>query len=358
MLKIILLLILVLGIAAIPILNPKYQNFNSIKIPDVKQLDAPNFRPHRVSLENIFASDHNWMATLSAERVRTVIATGDVIPARTVNYQTVLRNDYKWPYEKTADFLRSADITFINLETPLIKNCLTTRDGMIFCGSNRQVEGLIYAGVDVASIANNHAGNYGVNGVNETSKHLLDNGILVSGVNGPVVKEVRGVKFAFLGYNDISKNQPGISNVDEEKIKQEIRLAKKAVDVVIVTFHWGAEYQSQPDKRQVELGRLAIDSGADLVIGNHPHWIQPVEIYRGKLITYAHGNFIFDQMWSEKTKQGVLGKYIFYDNSLIDVEYFPIYIKDFGQAMFLEKTEKQNILNEMKLQSEKLKVIK
>lgn len=158
-----------------------------------------------------------------------------------------------------------------------------------------------------------------------------------------------------MGYNDISKNQPGVSNVSEEKIKTEMVQAKKAADVVVVIFHWGVEYRDQPDERQKYLGHLAIDAGADLVIGNHPHWIQPVEIYQDKLITYAHGNLIFDQEWSQKTKEGVIGKYTFYDDKLIDVEYLPIYIENWGQPKFLEGESKDLILNKMKMESEKLK---
>jgi poly-gamma-glutamate synthesis protein (capsule biosynthesis protein) len=103
------------------------------------------------------------------------------------------------------------------------------------------------------------------------------------------------------------------------------------------------------------LGRFTIDSGADLVIGNHPHWIQPVEIYKGKLITYAHGNFVFDQEWSLKTKQGVIGKYTFYGKELADVEFFPVQIENYGQPYFLEEENAKVILDSMKAESEKLR---
>ena len=162
------------------------------------------------------------------------------------------------------------------------------------------------------------------------------------------------MKFAFLGYNDIGYNQDGISWPDEEKIRLDIIEAKKIADVIIVTYHWGVEYRSQPDERQRYLGHFTIDSGADLVIGNHPHWIQPIEIYKGKLITYAHGNFVFDQEWSLKTKQGVVGKYIFYDSQLIDVEFMPLQIENYGQPNFLTGNEKQEILDEMKMESLRL----
>ena len=294
-------------------------------------------------------------ATLPNDRKRVLIATGDIIPARVVNIQATKFNNFKWPYEETADILRAADIAFVNLETPLIKDCPLVNDGFKFCGSDKNIEGLLFSGVDVASLANNHAGNYGLDAINYTVSLLNNNGILATGLNGPVYKDVRGLKFAFLGYNDIGYKQEGISWTDEVKVRSDIAEAKKNADVVIVIFHWGVEYRDQPDNRQRYLGHFTIDAGADLVIGNHPHWIQPVEIYKGKLITYAHGNFVFDQEWSLKTKQGIVGKYTFYDNKLVDVEFLPILIENYGQPHFLTGDAKKGILESMKLQSEKLR---
>lgn len=311
-------------------------------------------KPSPLSLNRIFEENHSWVSTLPQDKIRTMIATGDVIPARSVNFQVLQHKDFKWPYLKTADVTKNADITFVNLETPLIGKCQPTQEGMIFCGNTRNVEGLVYAGINVASLANNHAGNHGIEGVEETVNLLNKNNILVTGIAGPAIKDVKGLKFAFLGYDDITKPQPGVSNVNEDKIKSEISEARKQADVVIVTFHWGVEYRDQPDDRQKYLGHLAIDSGADLVIGNHPHWIQPVEIYKGKLITYAHGNFVFDQEWSQKTKEGVIGKYTFYDNQLIDVEYLPVQINNYGQPYFIKDTQKKLILDHMKIESLKL----
>ena len=310
------------------------------------------------SVDSIFASEHSFVATLPAELITTLLATGDIIPARSVNYQTTRRNNFLWPFEKTAEFLRNADITFINFETPLTRQCPITVDGMIFCGDQRNVEGLVASGVDVASLANNHAGNHGEEGVLETVKLLRSNNIEVTGVSGPAYKTVNGTTFAFLGFNDITKPQPGVVNAEKELIKKQIQDARKKADVVIVTFHWGVEYRALPDDRQIELGHFTIDNGADLVIGNHPHWIQPIEFYKGKLITYAHGNFVFDQMWSEETKEGVVGKYTFYKDKLIDVEYFPIKIVDYGQPYFLEGEEKSRVLERMKSNSVRLHDLK
>lgn len=346
----------VLGIflSFFPLLQKTY--YTQLISPNAQNLQQQQqFVAKDPTIGTIFAKNHFWTATLAAQRKRTMIVTGDIVPVRSVNYQVVTRGDFTWPYQKTADVLRNADLTFINLETPLLTQCPVTTSGMVFCGDVRNVDGLVFAGVDLASLANNHAGNHGAQGVSETVQHLADKGIKTTGINGPTLMDIRGVRFAFLGYNDITKEQPGISNVDEKKIKQEIAEARKKADVVIVTMHWGVEYRAQPDARQKYLGHLAIDAGADLVIGNHPHWIQPIEFYKGKLITYAHGNFVFDQEWSVKTKQGVVGRYTFYDNKLVDVEYLPVFIQDYGQPHFLEGSDKQGILDEMKKQSEILR---
>lgn len=340
--------------------------FNFIK-PSISKLPAlPRFqlaqKPTPIekypypNLESIFSDNHNTAKNLDPNKKIVLIATGDVIPARSVNYQTTARNNFKWPFERVADIIKDADITFINLETPLLDNCPVTQQGMIFCGSSKHLDGLAFAGVDIASLANNHAGNWGEIGVEETVEHLTNAGIQATGHSNqpPANKTIKGTRFTFLGFNDITKPQPGINNVDDQKVCGDIKAARKNADVVLVTFHWGAEYRGQPDERQKQLGHLAIDCGADLIIGNHPHWIQPVEIYQGKLITYAHGNFIFDQEWSEKTKLGVVGKYTFQGKNLVDIEYLPVKIIDYGQPYFLQGEEKQRILEEMKQESLRL----
>ncbi|EKD67007.1 MAG: hypothetical protein ACD_48C00640G0003, partial [uncultured bacterium] len=102
---------------------------------------------------------------------------------------------------------------------------------------------------------------------------------------------------------------------------------------------WGEEYTATPSARQKELAHFIIDSGADLILGNHPHWIQPPEVYSGKYIMYAHGNTIFDQMWSEETKIGVIGKYTFSGMRLVDVEFIPTYIQDYGQPTLVNSLQ-------------------
>jgi len=278
----------------------------------------------------------------------TIIATGDVIPARSVNAKLVQLNDFNYEFEKTASFLKKADAVFINLESPLIPNCKPTIEGMIFCGDTRDVQGLTYAGITVASIANNHAGNYGIDGINSTLNLLNQNHIYTTGNGSAAIITIRDKKFGFLGYNDIGHEEPGIAWANTEQVQKDVQALKNRVNFVIVTFHWGAEYTLTPDSTQIDLAHAAIDAGADLIIGNHPHWVQGIEQYKGKFITYAHGNFVFDQMWSQETREGVLGKYTFSKNGLIDVKFYPIIIDNYAQPRFANEDEANAILNRMK----------
>jgi len=328
----------------------------STEVPDVKGEIITVSMP-KVSLESMFSSIGDRASdSLSDEDVIELFVTGDVNLARTVNFQIHKYDDVNWPYAKLSDEIKRADLLFINLETPLIEDCQLTNTGMKFCGDKKDAEGLAFIGVDIASIANNHADNYGKDGVDDTMKALTDNNILVTGVDGVVYKTVKNTKFAFLGYNDVeTEYNRDVSTVEDEKMKRGIKDAKNNSDIVVVMFHWGYEYHTQPNDRQKYLAHLAIDNGADLVVGNHPHWIQPVEVYKDKVIMYSHGNFIFDQEWSKKTKQGIVGKYVFYNKKLVDVEFLPVLIENYGQARFMEGKDKEDILNELEKESVKLK---
>lgn len=304
-------------------------------------------KPPPLTLEQIFQENHEWVATLSAEKTTTLLATGDVMLGRAVNFKTSRSQNLIWPFEKTAETLKKANFTFINLESPLVENCPLTTGGMRFCADPKNIFGLKFAGIDVANLANNHISNYGSEGIKTTLSSLNKVNILATGISGPVFKEKKGGRFAFLGYNDTGASLPLITYANKNKISQELNDAKTKADVVVVAFHWGIEYTSQPTKRQQELAHWAIDSGANLVIGHHPHWIQPVEIYKGGVILYSLGNFIFDQAWSKKTKQGIVGRFAFFENQLIDVELLPIEMDNSGQPSFMTTDQKTKILEEI-----------
>ena len=262
-----------------------------------------------------------------------LIFTGDVMLGRSVNKNIVEHADPAWPFIYVADRLRSADITYINLEGPLVASCPVVDTGMVFCGSTDNVAGLVSAGVDIASLANNHATNYGSDGLSSTITTLSANGISPVGVGAPVKLTRHGQNFTFLSFNDIGP-YPGIDNVDETTLPVTIQNAKVAGQTLIVTFHWGHEYQANPSQRQVRLAHAAIDAGADLVVGAHPHWVQTHELYQGKPIYYSLGNFIFDQEWSAETKRGLVVEFSYLNGELLKTEEFSVLIENYGQPHF------------------------
>lgn len=309
----------------------------------------------KLGLEEIFAKTEPDLSKLDQTKIIKLIATGDVIPARGANWPAVQKNNFHYNWEKTADYLKTGDITLINLEAPLMKSCQLASSGFTFCGNSRQVEGMVFAGVDVANITNNHIGNFGSSGISETKKLLDDNQILWSGFSNLAIKNIKGKKFGFLGYNNV-----GVK-LDRAAVAKEISNAKPKVDVLIVSIHWGKEYESLPmtdgniaPDNPVEIGHLMIDSGADLIIGNHPHWVQGVELYKQGYIAYAHGNFIFDQTWSEETQEGAVGEYIFYEGKLISVKYKPIVVDKSYQPVFVDGGRAAKILKRMQDSSNQL----
>lgn len=285
----------------------------------------------------------------------TLIFTGDVIPARSVNSQMVQRNNFKYPFEETASFLQNADLTIINLEAPLVKNCPVTDTGMIFCGDPRFIEGLDYAGIDIASLANNHASNWGKEGIDQTVALLNQNNIATTGINNIVYKEVKGTKFSFIAFNGVSPfDSPYISKIEKSDIENKVKEAKSNSDFIIVLYHWGKEYSFLPVSdasiapfNPVEIGRFTIDMGADLVVGNHPHVIQGYEIYKEKPIFYALGNFVFDQMWSSETRIGVLLKIDLLGNKITSFSFYPVRIDNYAQPKFIEGEEKEAVLENL-----------
>jgi poly-gamma-glutamate capsule biosynthesis protein CapA/YwtB (metallophosphatase superfamily) len=260
--------------------------------------------------------------------------TGDNILARSVNYLTVKNNDFIWAYKNIAEDLKDADLTVINLESPLLKNCPLTNEGFIFCGDFRNTIGLSHAGIDIVGMANNHAGNYGKEGLSETIQHLDNAGILSSGVEERQIayKKIDDTQFAFLAFNSIYYEGSGVLNAQEDLIKNLLKEAKAKSDFIVVQMHWGTEYTRSPNEYQKRIGRFLIDNGADIVVGNHPHWIQDYEIYNGKYIFYALGNFIFDQEWSQETKEGVIVSITIQNKKVKDINFTPIEIRDYGQV--------------------------
>lgn len=315
-------------------------------VSNLKSEMAENvYTPVPVTYESMRGEDHSWVATISAQKTFSLLVTGDVLLARSINSRAVARNDFTYPFENVREMTSNADVTLVNMETPLIQKCPMDNPNTVFCGDTRAAAGLVYAGVDVVGLANNHSYDFGKSGFDETVKILEENKLVPSYPGRIAYVPVKGKTLAVISYNDIWSRNPEFSRIDETKLKEDIKEAKEKADVVVVFLHWGNEYTVTPTERQIRIGHMAVDTGADLVAGNHPHWVQPVEIYKDKLIVYSHGNFVFDQYWSVPTTWGVTGKYVFYDNHLIDAQFTSVKMNNDGKTSITSDKDTMSKLN-------------
>lgn len=278
------------------------------------------------------------------EKENVLVFGGDIMLSRTVNSKMVKYGNYSWPFLEIANIFREADLAIANLESPFLKNSNyhVPSGSFSFKADPQSVSGLVLAGFDVLSLANNHILNQGKKGVEDTKEILSENKISFSGLteNNVLIKESKGVKFSFLSYT-YNNDSKLIANLgDLNKLQEDIAIAKQNSDFVIVMMHAGTEYVLKPNKQQQDFAHAAIDYGADLVIGHHPHWPQVVENYQNKTIIYSLGNLIFDQMWSEETSSGILARIFFKETQITRIEYIPITIKDYGQAQLMPEGEK------------------
>lgn len=319
------------------------------------------FWPYRILTESHMQSfndkEYNHLVADKNVEVKAItprnvlIFGGDIMLSRTVNTKMEKYDNYNWPLEKIAPLFSEADLAIANLESPFLftNNYQVLTGSFSFKANPKSVSTLILSGFDVLSLANNHILNQGQKGLSDTYKVLDDAGINYVGSreHNLVIRESKGTKFAFLSYTyDESKLIASIN----DSIEPDIKTAKEQSDVVIVLMHAGTEYTRKPNQSQINFAHQAIDSGADLVVGTHPHWPQTTETYQGKTIIYSLGNLVFDQMWSQETSQGLVVKVYFDGKEQSNIEYLPISIKDYGQAVLMpDGMEKDNLLKSLEL---------
>ncbi|MEA1929333.1 MAG: CapA family protein [Patescibacteria group bacterium] len=259
-----------------------------------------------------------------------LIFVGDMMLDRGVAGQVRARGgDYGWLFEEVGD-LAMADLSFGNLEGP-VSNKGKDRGGRYsFRMEPAALDAIKGAGFDVLSVANNHAGDWGAVAFVDTLERLRKLGLVATGggfdyqdATSVKVLERGGYKLGFLSATDVGPkwlaagdDRPGIILASDPSLADLIGQAAREVDVLVVSFHFGEEYQTEPSLRQRELARLAIDRGAKIVIGHHPHVTQGLEYYRNGLIAYSLGNFIFDQNFSEETMRGLV-LYVSLDNGVV-----------------------------------------
>lgn len=250
-----------------------------------------------------------------ADAVVTLAAVGDVMLARTVGEAMAVFGAAS-PFAALAPELRSADLTFANLEMALTERGEPQPKDFVFRAPPPYADGLVAAGIDIVSLANNHILDYGPEGLADTLAALAERGVATTGAgldvaaaSMPHTIEVRGLRIAVLAFatfRDDSASgfpartfeatavRPGIAWAEPGAVVAGVGQAAATHDIVIVSMHWGDEYRDAVSDEQRALGRAAIDAGATLVLGHGPHVTQGWERYGSGLIVYSLGNFVFD----------------------------------------------------------------
>jgi poly-gamma-glutamate synthesis protein (capsule biosynthesis protein) len=254
----------------------------------------------------------------------TIAAVGDVLMHEAVKRSAEIHGKgapdggYSWLVAPVADLLAGADVTFANLETPIAPDASTGTRAYVFNAPPEAAAALRRAGVDAVSVANNHAFDQGRTGFEETLRRVAEAGLQVVGggpagrAAGPLRVDAGGLSLAFLGYAHFF-NQDGnacppagarpclqAGQLDRARILEDVRAAAAEADAVVVSLHWGVEYAPQPRAEDVELAHAIVEAGALVVLGHHPHVLQPIELHRrpdGRVgvIAYSLGNFVSNQ---------------------------------------------------------------
>jgi poly-gamma-glutamate capsule biosynthesis protein CapA/YwtB (metallophosphatase superfamily) len=270
-----------------------------------------------------------------------ILLGGDVMLSRHVGRIARERHDPASPLRDLAPVLRSADIAFVNLEAPFSDRGKLMEHGMIFKAEPEMVAALETAGVAIVSTANNHSRDCGRYGVEFTLSWLSEHGILTVGTaataeaaHAGTVIEVKAerdpLRFGFLAYTFDQSNgnykdvDDRIATMDIPTMQADLARLLDRADVAIVSMHAGTEYHPQPNPQQIEFARSAIDAGARVVVGHHPHVTQPWE-RRGKgVIFYSLGNLVFDQFQRTETQHGALAEVVFSGKTLESAALLPV----------------------------------
>lgn len=273
----------------------------------------------------------------------TAIFGGDVMMSRYVGRITAQNNDWDLAFHNIADEFAQNDLAFVNMEAPFKETgpYYVGDDAMTFKVDPQMMAGLLSAGIDIVSLANNHIYNAGQAGLDYTRDYLVENGIAYC-YDHYDIREINNLKFGFLCYSyDFDLNT--------DDLVADINEIKDKTDIIIVSMHNGAEYTENISTSQSNFAHTAIDNGADLVIGHHPHVVQRMEEYKGKYIFYSLGNLVFDQSWSWPTQLGATVKITWENDIIKKIEFKPIKIDGDFQPRFMEFEEGKEVLGRLQV---------
>jgi len=245
-----------------------------------------------------------FLATLYSEEYISIISVGDIMLSRGL-IPFLEKYGSEYPFKRTKSLLKKGDVVIGNFEGFISTNSSMTGK-FIFRASTSVINGLVNAGFNVLTLANNHILDGGYEGLSSTLKILKRGGILFTGAGmnlkeaiTPAVIKIGKKKVAVISCTTVvpksyyaTEKKYGV--VPADLIVDEIKKLRVFYDHVIVSIHWGKELCEYPTKKQIKYAHSFIDAGAEMVVGHHPHVIQGIEVYKGRIIAYSLGNFIFD----------------------------------------------------------------
>jgi len=257
----------------------------------------------------------------------------------------IKQNSIYYPFQKISHFLRGIDIVFGNLEGPVVKNPPQFPDDSLKFAFNLDVmKAISWCNFNLFSLANNHTLDMGKEGLEETKEWLKKYGIYfvgdpLSGSSDNLDSSFSRDNISFLAFNQIFPFM-----VKEEEVIKTIKTVKSLNpdNFLIISLHWGEEYKLINSLVQQKLAHQLIEAGADLIIGHHPHLVQNIEKYQGKLIFYSLGNFIFDQYFSPDTQQGLAVGLEIYPDRLV-CRLFPLQI-NLSQPVLMKQNKASEFL--------------
>lgn len=270
----------------------------------------------------------------------TVALAGDIMLGRGVK-KLIDKHGHGYPFAQTRPLTAGADLAIANLESPLTTAGYRTPSPWKFTGDTLDAAlALAAAGFDLLALANNHMPDCGRDGFRETRRWLDSAGVAHAGLSScdtarfdslraadslgawtyrdslsclPAYRTVKGVTIGLLSFCEpyllaIARDYGGelAARADSATVARSVIAARDSCDLLVCSFHWGEEYRDHPTKTQRKLGRLAIDLGARIVHGHHPHVLQGVEFYRGGMIAYSLGNYVFDQRHTKPRQSALL----------------------------------------------------
>ncbi len=279
-----------------------------------------------------------------------IFFVGDLMLDR-YNRELMERKSEKWMTEKVVSLFEKNDLNIANLEGPVTDSDSISvgseegsKNNYVFTFDPEHTNKFLkYNKIDLLNLGNNHILNFGKDGLAQTKGFILKNNFEYFGdIQGEpdeyIEKNINGLKIAFVSYDQFGGK--GYTEIEKTVVKLE-----DANDFVVVYTHWGVEYELEESADQRQTAHELIDAGADLIIGSHPHVVQPVEIYKDKVIFYSLGNFVFDQYFSADTMTGLGVKVLMKNDGELDFELVPLELQRNGQIEFATEKGRADLLN-------------